>query len=140
MYTVLYRLNDGIVEEIEQHDYEWIFENVFDDKDYKTVNDLPEYNPYRQYLRVVDDNITVEDKELSPEKIAEIEKKEARDEIKTLKRWFDFYYTQHEQKYRRLIALGDLTDDGNNPEDVLMDLYREAEINRKTIQDLEKII
>lgn len=57
-------------------------------------------------------------------------------ELDELKQWFDVYYTQHEQKYRRLIALGLLTDDNRNPEELLMELYRDAEVVRKRIIEL----
>lgn len=59
-------------------------------------------------------------------------------EYNELKQWFDIYYAQHEQKYRRLIELEKLTDEGDNPKDELIKLYNEAEIKRKRIQDLEK--
>lgn len=57
-----------------------------------------------------------------------------------LQTWFDTYYTQHEQKYNRLIALDRLTDNGENPHDKLIELYETAEINRKRIQELEKML
>ena len=37
------------------------------------------------------------------------------DEKLELLTWFDIYYTQHEQKYRRLQTLGKMTDDGKDP-------------------------
>lgn len=59
-------------------------------------------------------------------------------EINKLKKWFDDYYTIHEQQYRRLIALDKLCDDGINPSIKLNELYTQAEINRGKIQELEK--
>lgn len=56
-------------------------------------------------------------------------------EIYSLRWWFDNDYTRKEQKYRRLIALGD-----KSAEELLMNLYREAEIKRARIQELEIII
>ena len=59
-------------------------------------------------------------------------------EIATLKNWYETYYTQHEQKYRRLHSLGKLTDEGKKPYDELIKLYNEAEIKRARIQELER--
>ena len=61
-------------------------------------------------------------------------------EINNLKGWYDNYYTQHEQKYRRLHSLGKLTDDGKDPYNELINLYNEAEIKRARIQELEVLI
>lgn len=60
-------------------------------------------------------------------------------EMAELRDWFEGYYAQHEQKYNRLIALGKLTDDGQNPEDVRRQLYLDAEVKRKRIQALENL-
>lgn len=61
-------------------------------------------------------------------------------EINNLKGWYDNYYTQHEQKYRRLHSLGKLTDEGKDPYNELINLYNEAEIKRARIQELEVLI
>lgn len=61
-------------------------------------------------------------------------------EILDLKIWFEVYYRQHFEKYMRLIALNVLCDDGLKPEDKLNVLYKEAEIKRKRIQELEKLV
>lgn len=58
-------------------------------------------------------------------------------EIEELKTWFDTYYTQHEQKYRRLNLLGLNTDEGKDSLEALRELYIEAETKRKRIQELE---
>lgn len=55
-----------------------------------------------------------------------------------LQTWFDTYYAQHEQKLRRLIALGKKTDEGADANIELTKLYVEAEEKRKKIQELEK--
>lgn len=68
------------------------------------------------------------------------EKEQAEIEILDLKRWFDVSYTQHEQKYNRLIALGKKCDNGDEPADKLLELYETAETNRKRIQELEKLL
>ena len=57
-----------------------------------------------------------------------------------LKYWYDNYYTQHEQKYRRLHSLGKLTDEGKDPYNELISLYNEAEIKRARIQELERLL
>lgn len=64
---------------------------------------------------------------------------EQKNEYLDLLAWFDIYYTQHEQKYRRLYTLEQPTDDGKNPYDELIKLYQEAEVKRARIQELENI-
>lgn len=61
-------------------------------------------------------------------------------EINNLKGWYENYYTQHEQKYRRLHSLGKLTDEGKDPYNELINLYNEAEIKRARIQELERLL
>jgi len=67
-------------------------------------------------------------------------KETLKQKMSQLKSWFDTYYTQHEQKYNRLIALERECDDGSDPADKLIELYQEAERNRKKIQELEKML
>lgn len=62
-----------------------------------------------------------------------------RTELNELKQWFNDFYTYKEQKYRRLITL-EKTEDGLNPKELLIQLYKEAEEKRKRIQDLESIL
>ena len=64
----------------------------------------------------------------------------AQKELLELKCWYDNYYTQHEQKYRRLHSLGKLTDEGKDPYNDLIKLYNEAEIKRARIQELERLL
>lgn len=61
-------------------------------------------------------------------------------ELIQLKNWYDNYYTQHEQKYRRLHSLGKLTDEGKDPYNELINLYNMAEIKRARIQELERLL
>ena len=61
-------------------------------------------------------------------------------ELSNLHRWFDEQYGYKEQKYRRLISLGILDDNGENPRDKLQELYLTAETNRRRIQELEKVL
>lgn len=58
-------------------------------------------------------------------------------QIADLKAWFFDYYTIHEQKYRRLIFLNYLDDDGGDPNQKLAALYEEAENKRTQIHSLE---
>lgn len=62
------------------------------------------------------------------------------DEMLALKNWLDTYYTQHEQKYRRLHTLGQKCDNGADPYNELVKLYEEAEQKRKRIQEIEGLI
>ena len=61
-------------------------------------------------------------------------------ELNQLKQWFDVEYMRAEQKYRRLHTLQELCDDGVSPYYKLIDLYKEAEVKRKRIQELEVLI
>ena len=58
-------------------------------------------------------------------------------EIDEIKNWFDSSYAYKEQKFRRLISLNKLDDDGINGQTKLQLLYEEAEEKRKRIQELE---
>lgn len=80
--------------------------------------------------------------EISNEEYLTLLKKE-RDTIKEMSElleWFDGYYTQHEQKFRRLHTLNKTTDEGKNAYDALIELYKEAEIKRAKIQEIEEQI
>ena len=57
-----------------------------------------------------------------------------------LKDWFNNVYSYKEQKYRRLIALNKLDDDGIEGQTKLNNLYYEAEEKRKRIQELENLL
>lgn len=57
-----------------------------------------------------------------------------------LKKWFEKIYTYKEQKYRRLISLNKLDDDGIDGQTKLTALYEEAEEKRKRIQELENLL
>ena len=61
-------------------------------------------------------------------------------EYMSLQNWFDGVYTYKEQKYRRLISLNKLDDDGVDGQTKLNALYEEAEINRARIQELETLL
>ena len=65
---------------------------------------------------------------------------ELRDEYLDLLAWFDIKYAQKEQKYRRLITLKLLCDDGSDPSVKIIELYRLAEVNRKRLQELQAIM
>ena len=107
---------------------------IFYEKDYSNACDYSAQNGY-----------TI--KEITPDsfgrrfQIVEIpqptEKQLAEIEIESLKNWFNTYYAEHEQKYRRLHTLNVKCDDGSSPYQALIQLYNTAEINRKRIQELE---
>lgn len=61
----------------------------------------------------------------------------AQTEINKIKIWFETEYTYKEQKFRRLIALNKLDDDGIDAKTKLTELYIEAEAKRTKIQMLE---
>lgn len=63
-----------------------------------------------------------------------------KNELNQLKQWFDIEYMRAEQKYRRLHTLQLLCDNGTTPYDMLIWLYKEAEVKRKRIQELEGLI
>lgn len=62
------------------------------------------------------------------------------EQINNHKLWFDEKYGYQEQKYRRLIAINQPCDDGTDPNEKLISLYKEAETRRKDIQRLELLI
>ncbi|MGN1200845.1 MAG: hypothetical protein ACI4R8_01085 [Candidatus Caccovivens sp.] len=64
----------------------------------------------------------------------------ANEEIQNLQYWFDNVYSYKEQKYRRLIALDKLDDDGMSGQEKLEELYHEAETKRVRIQELEPFV
>ncbi len=68
------------------------------------------------------------------------EKDKNLNELTELKIWYDNYYAQHEQKYRRLHTLNKLTDDEKDPYSELINLYNEAEIKRARIHELEALL
>lgn len=61
-------------------------------------------------------------------------------EYQNLIGWFNGYYAEHEQKYRRLHTLGKTTDSGKNAYDALIELYKLAEQKRQRLQELEVIL
>lgn len=63
-----------------------------------------------------------------------------KNEYLSLLAWFDITYTQKEQKYRRLHTLQLKCDNGATPYDMLILLYKEAEVKRKRIQEIEENI
>ena len=65
------------------------------------------------------------------------QKQLAENEIFKLKDWFESEYSYKEQKFRRLIALNKLDDDGIDAKTKLTELYIEAESKRIKIQMLE---
>lgn len=75
---------------------------------------------------------------LKPYTLTEHEK--YHNEYDNLVNWFNTHYSKNEQKYRRLHSLGKLTDEGTNPYDELIKLYKVAETKRARIQELERLL
>lgn len=84
---------------------------------------------------VVDYELTQEEIDLQTK---ETQRMANQRELQELKSWFDNYYKVHYEKYTRLIALGKLDDNGENPQNELLELYQLAEENRLKIQEIEK--
>lgn len=114
--------------------------SIFNEKDYSDAcNFLAEYNRKNseQYIIVEvesDENGRSFKFEPMPQPT---QKQLAEIEIDSLRNWFNGYYTEHEQKYRRLYTMKLYCDDGTHPYDKLTELYQTAEKNRKRIQELE---
>ena len=114
------------------------------------LNEIFTIDKYTQaYEYVIQNGYTIEEieKNLNGErqfKIVEIpapsETEKLQNELNELKSWFNTYYTEHEQKYRRLNTLRQLTDEFEDPYNKLVELYQEAEIKRKRIQEIEVIL
>ena len=98
---------------------------------------------YDKYIQFCNDNNFVL-KEIEPDEngsryqVVKIKIDTRQDEINKLKDWFNDYYSVHEQKYRRLVYLNKLDDDGATGQSKLEKLYIEAEEKRKILQDLEE--
>lgn len=111
------------------------------------LNDIFNIDKYAQaYEYVIQNGYTIKEieKNLNGERQFQIQeipkptqKQLAEIEIDSLKNWFNGYYTEHEQKYRRLYTMKLYCDDGTHPYDKLIELYQTAENNRKRIQELE---
>lgn len=111
------------------------------------LNDIFNIDKYNEaYEYVIQNGYTIKEieKNLNGErqfKIVEIpapsETEKLQIEMNELKIWFNTYYTEHEQKYRRLYTMKLYCDDGTHPYDKLIELYQTAENNRKRIQELE---
>lgn len=108
---------------------------------------IKDYNLACDYAN--ENNYTIEEIEKNPNgerqfKIVEIpapsETEKLQYEINELKSWFNTYYTEHEQKYRRLNTLKQLTDELEDPYNKLVELYQEAEIKRKRIHEIEVLL
>ena len=114
------------------------------------LNEIFKEDKYTEaYIYAIDNNYTIKeiDKDLNGKrlfKIVEIptpnETEKLQNEIKELKNWFNKYYTEHEQKYRRLNTLKQLTDEQEDPYNKLIELYQEAELKRKRIQEIEVLL
>lgn len=107
---------------------------IFYEKDYSNACDYSAQNGYT-IKEIIPDSFgrrfqIVKMPQPTQKQLAEIE-------IDSLKNWFNGYYAEHEQKYRRLYTMKLYCDDGTHPYDKLTELYQTAEKNRKRIQELE---
>ena len=84
-------------------------------------------------LKVINNKVVAVDYEFSQDETQ-------KNELNNLKQWFNNIYQYQEQKYRRLHTLQQLCDNGASPYDMLIELYKEAEVKRKRIQELEVLI
>jgi len=60
-------------------------------------------------------------------------------EIRKIEKWFETEYRETYEKCTRRIALGILMRDGSSPQQVLSNLYNQAEINANRINELKQI-
>lgn len=114
------------------------------------LNDIIKLDKYNEaYEYVIQNNYTIREieKNINGERqfqIVEIpapsETEKLQNEMNELKSWYNTYYTEHEQKYRRLNTLKQLTDELEDPYNKLVELYQEAEIKRKRIQEIEVLL
>ena len=59
-------------------------------------------------------------------------------EIRKIEKWFETEYRETYEKCTRRIALGILMRDGSTPQQVLSNLYNQAEINANRINQLKQ--
>lgn len=113
------------------------------------LNDIFNIDKYAQaYEYVIQNGYTIKEIEKDDKgrrfQIIEIptpsENERLKSEMYELKNWFNTYYTEHEQKYRRLNTLKQLTDELEDPYNKLVELYQEAERKRKRIQEIEVLL
>ena len=82
---------------------------------------------------------TVEDFEFNEKDLKRFECLKLKNELESLKRWFDVEYTRLEQKLRRLQALG-LDYNGASAQTALIQLYEDAEKIRSRINEIEALV
>lgn len=107
---------------------------IIDNKEYEVTDEYFDYLFCEQAkckeIKVVDGKVVATEIEITTTQ-------KAQNEILELKNWFETEYTYKEQKFRRLIALNKLDDDGIDAKTKLTELYIEAESKRTKIQMLE---
>ena len=81
--------------------------------------------------------IKVVENEIIAVEVIPTQREISQQEINKLKHWFNTEYLYKEQKFRRLIALNKLDDDGIDAKTKLTELYIQAELKRIKIQELE---
>ncbi len=117
-----------------------IDKNGFLTGSWATVGSFDNFVELNEPLAEIDKNLKWNGNEFVKDVNPEIVKQNNKKELNDLKQWFDCFYTQHEQKFRRLSALDKNDDDGVNANIKLGSLYSEAEVKRMRIQELENMI
>lgn len=118
----------------EKGHYKTIKEYPNGGKDVEWVVDIPGVKGVEEHVEYEDIKVFI------PYEPKELKVIAAQNELLELKNWFNEVYTYQEQKYRRLMSLNKLDDDGIGANVKLRQLYGEAEIKRAKIQELENII
>ena len=115
--------------------------NIFKLEDYSTAYEFLKNNPNYTITEIEkDENDNRQFKFILKSEIEHAEDIKNQNEIENLKSWFTNDYTIHEQKYRRLYTLGLNDDDGLSGYNKLIQLYKDAEIKRARIQELERLL
>ena len=141
MFTIIYEKETGNVYSItSESNADNLRKAINDSQDFIFVDELPQYNFFRQRLTVSDNKLKIINLVLTEQQEKEIIKQESIIELNTLKQWFDETYRYKVEKFTRLIALGKNDDDGKDCNIKKLELYNEAEEKRKRIQELENII
>lgn len=115
--------------------------DTFKLEDYSTAYEFLKNNPNYTITEIEKDNLGNRQFKFALKyEVVNASKIKLITEYESLISWYDNYYTIHEQKYRRLYTLNLNDDDGISGYDKLIQLYNEAEIKRKRIQELEVLI
>lgn len=129
MFTIIYEKATGIMQNIiaGENDREEMLKALPIEFDICYVETLPEYNMYRQYVKVEDGKLVVYDLELSPEKEKEVTRTEIIIEINNYKRLLE------QSDYKAMKFL-----DGSLSEEEYYPIREDRKYWRKKINELEE--